>query len=253
MGDGLVLWQVEVVVSLNASAVGVGRHGVPCGAGVELGQSELQLAGSFLEHIVDYELIDGAVVALLQGADGSPDGGLERAFAAVEGNPLRLVVLVGGGRVEVELGRLLGVLRAEEHLLVHVLVLADVSPADVECLLRREGVLLAVDDDDAVALAAVHDAELTVVEEVLLLDAGVDVESQFEEVLELQGFVHWHCAAEDEAVVMRISQVDLVGHHHLLHDKALTQCLGVVAFHVLRMTSRLEADILLGVHAQRTH
>ena len=103
MGDSLVLRQVEVVVGLDAATVGVGRHGVPGSTRVELSQSELQLAGSFLEHVVDDKLVDGAVVALLQRAYGSPDGSLQRALSTVEGDPLGLVVLVGGGAVEVEL------------------------------------------------------------------------------------------------------------------------------------------------------
>ena len=92
-------------------------------------------------------------------------------------------MLVGGGRVQVELSGILRILRAEEYLLVHVLVLTDVTATDVEGLLRREGILLAVDDDHAVALSAVHHTQFTVVEEVLVLDAGIHVETQVTEVL----------------------------------------------------------------------
>ena len=242
--DGLSVGQVEVVVSLDAATVGVRRHGVPDGTGVELCQTELQLAGAFLEHVVDDELVDGAVVGFLDGSHGSPDGSLQRTLTAVEGNPLRLVVLVGGGRVQVELGRLLGVLRAELHLLVHVLVLADVAAADVEGLLRREGILLAVDDDDAVAGTAVDDAELTVVHEVLLLDGFVDVETQLPEILQRQRRVDGHGTAEDEAVVVGIGEQDGVWRHDLLHDEALTEQLRVVVLHVFRMAGGLELHVL---------
>ena len=83
VGDGLVLRQVEVVVGLDATTVGVRRHGVPGSTRVQLRQSELQLAGAFLKHVVDNELVDGAVVTLLERTHGSPDSSLERALTAV--------------------------------------------------------------------------------------------------------------------------------------------------------------------------
>ena len=183
MGNGLLLRQVEVVVGLDTATVGVGRHGVPGSTRVQLCQTELQLAGAFLQHIIDDQLIHGAVVALLQGTDWSPHGSLQRALATVEGNPLRLIVLMGSSRVQVELGGIRGILRAEQHLFVHVLVLADVSASDVESLFRRERIHLAVNDDLSVTQTTVHDTNLTVIEEILLLDGGIHVESQLQEVL----------------------------------------------------------------------
>ena len=155
-------------------------------------------------------------------------------------------MLVGSSAVQVELSRLLGVFRTENDLLVHVLVLADVTTTYVEGFLGRQGILLAIDDDHAIALTTVHDTDLTVVEEVLLLDGGVYVETELKEVLQLQILRHRHGATEDEAVVMAVGEVDLVGLHHLLHDKALAQRLRVVVLHVLRMTGRLEVHCLLG-------
>ena len=76
------------------------------------------------------------------------------------------------------------------------------AATDIESLLWREGILLAVNDNEAVTLTAVYDAELTVVEEVLLLDVLVNVKTELPEVLQLQGLVYWHSTTEDEAVIM---------------------------------------------------
>ena len=108
--NSLLLRQVEVVVSLDATTVGVRGHRVPGSTGIELGQTELQLAGSLFQYVVDDELVDSAVVALLQRAYGSPDGSLQLTLASVEGHPLRLIVLMRRGRVEVELGGILRIL-----------------------------------------------------------------------------------------------------------------------------------------------
>ena len=115
--------------------MGVRRHGVPGSTRVELGQTELQLAGTFLEHVVDDELIDGTVVALLERTYRTPYGSLERTLTTIEGNPLRLVVLVSRSGVQVELGRLLGILGAELDHLVDILALGDMTTTDVERLL----------------------------------------------------------------------------------------------------------------------
>ena len=118
------------------------------------------------------------------------------------------------------------------------------ATTDVEGFFRREGILLTVDDDHTIALAAVDNAEFTIVHEVFLLDVVVDIEAQLPEVLELEGLGYWHGAAEDEAVVMRVGEEDGVGSHHLFHDKALAEQRGVVVFHVFRMAGGLELHML---------
>ena len=226
------------------------RHGVPCCSRVQLCQTKLQLAGAFLQHVVHNELIHRAVVALFQRANGTPYGSLQRTFTSVEGNPLRLVVLVGSSAVQIELGWFLGILRTEKYLFVHVLVLTDMSATDIESFLRRKCILLTVNDYHAVALAAVHHAELTVVKEILVLDSRVYIESELEEVLQFQCLCDRHCAAKDKAVVVRVGKMNLVGLHHLLHHKTLTQRLGVVVLHILRMTGRLEFHVLLSTYGE---
>ena len=94
MRDGLTLWQVEVIVSLDTTTVSVRWHGVPHSTWVELGETELELARTFLEHIVDDELVNGTVVSLFHCAYWSPNSCLERTLTSVEGDPLSLVVLV---------------------------------------------------------------------------------------------------------------------------------------------------------------
>ena len=227
------------------------RHGVPGSTRIELCQAQLQLAGTFFQHVVDNEFINGAVVALLQRTNGSPNGSLQGTFATVEGNPLRLVVLMGSGSVQVELSGFLGILRAEEHFLVHVLTLADVPTADIECFLRRKRIFLTVNDDPTVTLAAVYHAELAIVKEILVLNTGVNIESEFEEVLELQVFRHRHGTTENKAVVVRVGQMNLVSFHHLFHHETLTKRLRVVVLHVFRMAGRLEFHVLLGIDIER--
>ena len=105
--------------------------------------------------------------------------------------------------------------------------------------------LLAIDDDNAVAKSAVHDAELTVIHEVFLGDGLIDIEAQFPEVLELQGLLHRHGTAEDEAVVVGVGEEDRVSLHYFLHDETLTESLGVIALDILRMASGLELYMLI--------
>jgi hypothetical protein len=225
--------------------MGVRGHGVPGSTRIQLGETKLQLTGTFLKDIVDDELIDGAVVTLLQGADRSPNGSLQRALTTVEGDPLGLIVLVGSGTVEVELGRLGSILRTEQHLLVDILILGNMATTNIQCLLGREGILLTIDDNNAVALTTVDDTNLSVVEEILVLDAWIYVEAQLGEVLQLQGLVDRHGTTEDKTVVVGVRQVNLIGLHDLLHDKTLTKGLRVIVFHVLWVTGRLETNVLV--------
>ena len=110
--------------------------------GFEFGQTHLELARTLFEHIVDNELVDDAVVALLHLACGETIG-LDRAFASVDGDELGLVGLVGCSGVEIEFGGIGSVLAAEGHFLV--------AAAYIESVLEVELVVLAVDIDNAVA------------------------------------------------------------------------------------------------------
>ena len=66
MSNGLLLRKVEIIVSLNTASMSMGRHRVPGSSRIQLSQTKLQLAGTFLQHIIDNKFVNGTVVALLQ-------------------------------------------------------------------------------------------------------------------------------------------------------------------------------------------
>ena len=70
--DSLVGRKIEVIVCFNTATMCVRGHRVPYGTRIELCQTELQLARTFLEYVVDDELIDGAVVGLFHCSHGTP-------------------------------------------------------------------------------------------------------------------------------------------------------------------------------------
>ena len=213
-------------------------HGVPDCTWFELGKAHLQLTGSLFKHVVHDEFIDGASVGLLLGAYWAPYRSLQRlnlaVLASVKGDPLVLELLVGGSRIKVELGRIGGVVALERYLLV--------LTSYVKSLLGSKRILHAIDDDNAGALAAVDHAKFAVVEEVVLLQEYI---ANLLGNLQLQFLRHGHCTTEDEAVVHRISEVDFVSNHYLLHNKTLTESLGVVVLNVVRMASNLLGHVNL--------
>ena len=179
MAHLLSLGHIEIVVGLNTTTVGMRGHGVPHAALLQLGQSHLQLTGSLLQRGIHNQLVDGTLVALCQCSQGlflsTDDGSLQRLYltvlTSVQCHPLGLVVLVGSSGIQVELGRLLGILRTEDNLLVGVdilavLVLAQPSTTDIQCLAVSQGVLLSVYDDNTVA-TRIDDTQLTVTHEVV--------------------------------------------------------------------------------------
>ena len=136
--------------------MGVRRHRVPYSTRIQLSETQLQLTRTFLQHIVHDELVNGAIVSLLYSSYRTPYSSLQRTLTSVEGDPLSLIVLMGCGRVQIELGRILRILRAELNLLVHILILTNMATTDIKSLLRREGILLTIHDDYAIALTTVY-------------------------------------------------------------------------------------------------
>ena len=169
------------------------------------------------KHVVDDELVDDAVVALGKRSGGEAVG-LDSALSSVDGDQLGLVVLVGAGGIDVELGRVPGVLAAEGHLLVAL--------AYIKSVLEMKLIVLAVDIDDAVA-TNVDDSKLAAGKEILSLQ-GVDR-------LKLQSLRDGHDAAIYETVVHRVGHIDFVGLHHLVHKEMGAQLLVVIVFHVVGM------------------
>ena len=215
---GVAFGNVEIEIGLDATVVSVGGHGVPYAAGLEFGQTHLELTGTLFEHIVDNELVDDAVIALLHLASGEAVG-LDRAFASVDGDELGLVGLVGCGGVEIEFGGVGSVLAAEGHFLV--------TAAYIESVLEVELIVLAVDIDNAVA-TYINYTEFTTLEEVFGLE-GVDG-------LELHDFGHGHHAAVDETVIHGVGEVALVLLHDFGHHEAFAELSGVVMLNVVGMT-----------------
>ena len=153
-------------------------------------------------------------------------------------------------RVEVEFGRIGRIVALERYFLV--------LTSNIECLLGTKRVLHAIDDDDTGTLATVDHAKLAVVEEVVLLQEDI---ANLLCHLQLEFLRYGHGATEDEAVVHRVGEVDLVSHHDLLHYEALAQRLRVVVLHVVRMAGNLlgHVDLCIGAHgkhcqcAQKNH
>ena len=76
------------------------------------------------------------------------------------------------------------------------------ATSDVEGLLGRKGVFLAINNHPTVACTAVHYTQLTVVHKVFLLDVLIDIQTQFPEVFQLQRGVDGHRSTKDETVVV---------------------------------------------------
>ena len=245
VADGLSIRQVEVIISLDAATMRVRRHRVPHTTLLQLCQAHLQLAGTFLQRGVHNQLIDSALVRLSQCAQRTRHRSLQRlnlaVLSAIQRHPLRLVVLMSSGRVNVELGRVLRVFRAEDDLLVRlnalaVLILAQIAASDVKRLLGSQRILLTIHNHHTVS-GSVDDANFSVVEEI----RGTKLRKS----LQFQVLSDRHGTTEDESVIVRISQVNLVCHHHLLHDKTFTESFRVIVLHVSRVASCLEIHLHL--------
>ena len=118
------------------------------------------------------------------------------------------------------------------------------STTDVEGLLWRKGILLTIDDDNAVASTTIDNTKLAIIHEVFLLDGIIYIKSQLPEVLQAQSLVDWHCATKDEAVVVRVGEQDRICCHYLLHYETFAQEFCVILLDILWMTSCLELYVL---------
>ena len=211
------------------------RHRVPHAALLELREADLQLVAAaarlLREHLLNDELVDAARVRLLERArlDEVADRVARLRALLVGRDALRHVLLVRRRRVEVKLRRILRIQRLERHLLL--------AAADVERLLERELVVLAVHRHDTRA-ADVDDAEFAAVEEVVGLE--------LEERVEVERLGDGHRAAVDETVVHRVRHVDLVRNHDLLHHEAVADLRRVIRLEVVRMNGSLDLVVDFG-------
>ena len=158
-------------------------HRIPVGAGLELRKAHHELAAVALAG--QDELVDGAHVAVLHLAEMA-------VVRVLEADELRGELLVRGIRGQIELGRLLRVLRREKHLLRAL--------ADVQHVVRTQDKLLSVHRDGPFA-ADVEHAQLAAFAEVVagqLLAGG-----------QSQGLRGGHGKAGDAALDFAIHEIDL--------------------------------------------
>ena len=230
VADHIARSHIEVEIGLDAAGMGMGRHRVPDRAGLEFRKAHLQLTGTLFQHVVHDELVDDAVVGVFHPAGGEGIG-LEGTFAAVYGNELGLIGFVGRGRVQVELGRIRAVFAPEDDIFV--------PPPYIQGFFEPQDIVLSANCYDAFP-SHIDDAQFPALQEISGLQ-GIDR-------FQFQGFGSRHRTTEDETVVQGISQADFIGHHHLRHQEALTEGFGVVRFHIVRMTGRLDGISGLCAH-----
>ena len=182
--------------------MGVAGHGVPVAARLQAGHAHGQLAG--LQHAGMDELVDGALVAGLQAAQGTL-GGL------LQGDQLGLVAAVCRGGDHVELGGMLGVIALEGDLLGAL--------GNVQAVFDVQVIFHTVGRDGAGAVTNVEDADLAALQEVMGAEVGPDVDA----LVDGNFLMYRHAAQGDHAVHVAVNGHDLIslvqaGDQHLIAD-----------------------------------
>lgn len=208
--DHVALGDLKVSVDLHAALVGVGGHGVPDAARLQDGHAHGQLAG--LQHGGVNELVDGALVAGLHGAQG-PLGSVGQF------DQPGLVGAVGGGGNHVELGRALAAVAFEGH--------DPGAPGDVQAVLVAHGVDGAVHGNLARA-ADIEHTQLPALQEILGSEIGPDVNA----LVQGHHLIYGHTAQGDHPVHMAVNGHHLVGAVQVLDQELVAQLLSGVALHV---------------------
>ena len=209
MEHSLVGGDVKVEVNLHAALVGMAGHGVPNIAGQQSGHAHAQLAAfahGRMDILAQNALVDGLLAAQMVVASlvhGDMDGGAGA---------------VGGAGIDVELGRICGVIGGEGQLLG--------AHADVDAVLAAHGVLGAVDDQLAGA-AHIDGAQLSSGQEI---GCG-----QFLAAFQHQITFHRHDAAGNDAVLVGIGQVHGICLKQVADMIVLAKLLGIVPFGVFGM------------------
>ena len=132
--------------------------------------------------------------------------------------------------IQVEFCRISGIFTLENHFLI--------ATAHIQGFLEFKGVVLSVNGNDAFS-AHVDYAHFPAVKEVGSL--------QRVDGFQYQGPGCRNGAAEDEAVIQRVSEVDFIGHHYLGHHETGSEGLGVVMLDIVGMAGGL--DGILGLCA----
>ena len=204
-------------------------HGVPYRTLLQLSNTHLQLAGTNTGYTVDNQLVDYAVVALLQATSLDVVG-------IFQGYLLGRICLMSTSAVHIELSWLSCILAA------YLDVLGITTY--VESLLETECILLAVNGNSTLA-TDVDDTQLAVVEQILLIVWLVCIERS--DRSQLQWSSCWLSTTDEEAVEHGVCPVYLAWSEHLLDSEftAKTVCCIVLCIH--RITCITNVVVSIGI------
>ncbi len=205
-----LLWvQVEVEVGFHPAVVGVGRHGVPDAAGLQLRQPHHQLTA--LEALFVDVFVDGPLIRSFRRPDIHGRGLL---FA----HQLRLHLPVGRSRQQVVHGRVLVIEAPEHHLLLPLAHVEAVEPAQLEGFPTHRNLAVAPHVDDA---------QLPSLQEKVRLQRLKGRQRQRLPPLR-------HGSPHNYPVVVGIHEVDFAPLHEPFYQKVFPQLLRVHAPHFPR-------------------
>ena len=214
------LWNAEISVDFHAALVGMGRHGVPDVARLELREPHGKLAG--FEHVGVDELVDCSGVRRR--------GGACRTLICVrDGDEGRFVCLVRGRGHHVKLRGLIRAAAGKHNV--------PCTLGYVQAILKAQFVCHAVRCDGAGA-ADVEDAKLTPLEEIRCAEALPHVKP----LVNGNGASHRQAAERDHPVNMRIDGNNLVGKIQTFNEEFRARFLRGIALEILR------ADTIANVH-----
>ncbi|MPM40373.1 hypothetical protein SDC9_87013 [bioreactor metagenome] len=210
MKHHVALGNIKIGVDLHPALVGMGRHGIPDGTGLQLGQSHGQLAG--FQHIGMDKLIDDPLVGGLHRAAGTLVGVLHRD----EGG---LADLVGGRGNQIKPGGVSGILagKADGFGLL----------GNIQAILKAQLILHTVGLDDAGA-AQIEYAGLPALQEIVGAEVGPNVDP----LIDGDRLVHRQDAQHNHPVHMGVDGGDLIGLIEVFDEELIPQFLGCIALHV---------------------
>ena len=235
MKNLLSLGHLVIEVSLHATHVDMCRHGVPNATRLQLGDTHLQLAGTHPGYTIDNHLVDNAVVRLLHLTSLDVVGLLQSHLLGGERS-------MCASRVEIELGRLCGILTGHDDILG--------TTAHVESLLESQRVGLSIDSHRAFA-THVDDAQFTVVEQVASVVTLALIHIERRDRREFQRCRGRLSATNEESIEHCVGPVHLSWSKHFLYEIFLAQAVGGVMLSIFR--SRCPTHIVMGVSVFSLH
>ena len=212
-------------------------HGVPYRTLLQLGNTHLQLAGTNTSHTIDDQLMNHAVVALLQATSLDVVGILQSHL-------LGRISLMSAGTVHIELSWLGCILAAYLDVLG--------ATTHIESLLEIKGIFLAIHVNSTLA-TDVDDTQLTVVKQVLLIVWLVCIERCNRSQLQRSGC--WLCTTDEETVKHGVGPVYLTRSEHLLDSELAAEaiCCVMLGIHwVASITNVVVGVGILSLHLVST-